>query len=147
MAVPMTPSAAVADFGGWRYRQFIPFNFLLSLAAPHLHGVLVLVTVKKFIAGVVVAGANCSLVSLSPAIKLSPVSLSQIVHRYRRHPRSLKIHDKENFFASVIDTAEQLITGVNDTVKNIHSRISPQIFEKIQKGSYGILEGLGDTDS
>jgi hypothetical protein len=44
MAVPMTPSAAVADFGGRRYRRFIPFNFLLSLAAPHLHGVLVLVT-------------------------------------------------------------------------------------------------------
>ena len=54
MAVPMTPSAAVADFGGRRYRRFIPFNFLLSLAAPRLHGVLVLVTGNKFIAGVVV---------------------------------------------------------------------------------------------
>jgi hypothetical protein len=32
-------------------------------------------------------------------------------------------------------------------VINIHSRISPRIFEKIQKGSNGILEGLGDTDS
>jgi hypothetical protein len=70
-----------------------------------------------------------------------------MVHRYQRHPRSLKIHDKEKFFAGVIDTAEQLITGVNDTVINIHSRISPRIFEKIQKGSNGILEGLGDTDS
>jgi hypothetical protein len=56
MAVPMTPSAAVADFGGRRYRRFIPFNFLLSLAAPHLHGVLVLVTGNKFIALVVVTG-------------------------------------------------------------------------------------------
>ena len=56
MAVPMTPSAAVADFGGRRYRRFIPFNFLLSLAAPHLNGVLVLVTGNKFIAGVVVTG-------------------------------------------------------------------------------------------
>ena len=37
--------------GGRRYRRFIPFNFLLSLAAPHLHGVLVLVTGNKFIAG------------------------------------------------------------------------------------------------
>jgi hypothetical protein len=54
--VPMTPSAAVADFGGRRYRRFAPFNFLLSLAAPHLHGVLVLVTGNKFIAGVVVTG-------------------------------------------------------------------------------------------
>jgi hypothetical protein len=30
---------------------------------------------------------------------------------------------------------------------NINSRISPRIFEKIQKGSKGILGGLGDTDS
>ncbi len=30
MAVPMTPSAAVADFGGQRYRRFIPFNFSSS---------------------------------------------------------------------------------------------------------------------
>ncbi len=43
----MTSSAAVADFGGRRYRRF-----LLSFAAPHLHGVLVLVTGDKFIAGV-----------------------------------------------------------------------------------------------
>ena len=41
---------------GRRYCRFIPFNFLLSLAAPHLHGVLVLVTGNKFIAGVVVTG-------------------------------------------------------------------------------------------
>jgi hypothetical protein len=38
--------------GGRRYRLFIPFNFLLSLAAPHLHGVLVLVTGDKFITGI-----------------------------------------------------------------------------------------------
>ena len=31
-------------------------DFLLSLASPHLHGVLVLVTGNKFIAGVVVTG-------------------------------------------------------------------------------------------
>jgi hypothetical protein len=30
---------------------------------------------------------------------------------------------------------------------NINSRISPQIFEKIQQGSDGIFGGLGDTDS
>jgi hypothetical protein len=53
MAVPMTSSAAMADFGGRRYRRFIPFNFRLSLAALHLHGVLVLVTGDKFFAGVV----------------------------------------------------------------------------------------------
>ena len=68
MAVPITPSVAVADFGGRRYRLFIPFNFLLSLAAPHLHGVLGLVTGNKFIAGVVVTGNNCLPVSLSSVI-------------------------------------------------------------------------------
>ncbi len=50
----MTPMAAVSDFGGQRYHGFVSFNFLLSLAAPHLHGVLV--TGNKFIASVVVTG-------------------------------------------------------------------------------------------
>jgi hypothetical protein len=68
----MTPSAAVADFGGRRYRRFIPFNFLLSLAAPLLHGVLVLVTGNKFIAGVIVTGDNCSPVSTTPVITENP---------------------------------------------------------------------------
>jgi hypothetical protein len=74
MAVPMTSSAAVADFGGQRYRRFIPFNFLLSLAAPHLHGVLV--TGDKFIAGVVVTADNWSPVSM---INLSPVSTTPAI--------------------------------------------------------------------
>jgi hypothetical protein len=65
MAVPMTPSAAVANFGGRRYRRFIPFNYLLPLEAPHLHSALVLVT-----------GNNLLPVSLSPVI---------IVHRCRCH--------------------------------------------------------------
>ncbi len=56
MAVPMTPLEAVCDFDSRRYRRFVPFNFLLSLEAPHPHGVLVLVTSSKFIAGVVVTG-------------------------------------------------------------------------------------------
>ncbi len=47
MAVPLTPWATVAEFGGRRYRRFIPFNFLLSLAAPQL----LLVTGDKVIAG------------------------------------------------------------------------------------------------
>ncbi len=101
MVVPMTSSAAVADFGGRRYRRFIPFNFLLSLAAPHLHGVRVLVTGDKFIAGVVVTADNWS--------PVSTINLS----RYQRHWRSLKIRDK--FFAGVVDTAEQLFAGVVDT--------------------------------
>jgi hypothetical protein len=67
---------AVADFGGRRYRRFIPFNFLLSLAAPHLHGVLVLVTGGKFIAGVVVTADNWSPVS---TINLSLVSTTPMI--------------------------------------------------------------------
>jgi hypothetical protein len=72
MAVPMTPSAAVSDVDGSRYRRFVPFKILLSLAAPKLHGILVLFTGNKFITGVVVTGNICSLVSFSPAINLSP---------------------------------------------------------------------------
>ncbi len=98
------PSAAVADVGGRRYRQFIPFNFLLSLADPHLHGVLVLVTSDKFIANVVVTADNWS-----------PVSTINYP-RYQRHRRSLKIRDTgDKFFAGVVDTAEQLLAGVVDT--------------------------------
>ena len=66
----------------------IPFNFLLSLAAPLLHGVLVLVTGNKFIIGVIVTGNSCSPVLLSPAINLSP---------------------------RVVVTGDKLFTGINDT--------------------------------
>jgi hypothetical protein len=51
-------------------------DFLLSLAAPHLHGVLVLFNGNKFISGFFVTGDNCLPVSLSPVV-LSPA----IVHR------------------------------------------------------------------
>jgi uncharacterized membrane protein YciS (DUF1049 family) len=78
MAVPMTPPASVSEFGGRRNHRFVPFKFLLSLAAYHLHGVFVLVTGNKFIAGVIVTGDNCSPVLLSLAINLSPVSSSAI---------------------------------------------------------------------
>jgi hypothetical protein len=68
------------DLLGRRYRRFIPYNFLLSLVAPHLHGVLVLVTGEKFFAGVVVTAdnwspvstINLSLVSTTPAITENP---------------------------------------------------------------------------
>jgi hypothetical protein len=76
MAVLMTSTAAVANFGGQRYRRFIPFNFLLSLEAPHLHGVLVLVTGDKFSAGIVVIADNWSPVS---TINLSPVSTTPAI--------------------------------------------------------------------
>ncbi len=104
MAVPVTPSAAVSDFGGRRYHRFVPFNFLLSLAAHHLHGVLVLVTV------------NLSPVLLSPAII---VHRWEIYRRYQRHRRSLKIRDK--------DYSPVSLTPVNSLspVINIHSRNGP----------------------
>jgi hypothetical protein len=74
MAVPSAaPSAAVSDFGGLRYHQFVPFNVHLSLAAPHLHGALFLVTGNEFITIIIVTDDNCSPGSLSPAIDLSPV--------------------------------------------------------------------------
>jgi hypothetical protein len=53
----------------------------------------------------------------------------------------------DKFFAGVVDTAEQLSPVSLTPVININSQISPRIFEKIQKGSNGILGGLGDTDS
>ncbi len=60
----------------WRFQwhRFVPFNFLLSLAAPHLYGVLVLTTGNKFTAGDNDTGDNCSLVSMTPVRNLSPVS-------------------------------------------------------------------------
>ncbi len=54
----------------WRqkYHQYVPFNYLLSLAAPHLHGLLVLITGNKFIAGVVDTSKQLIAVSLTPVI-------------------------------------------------------------------------------
>jgi hypothetical protein len=93
-----------------------PFNFLLSLAAPYLHGVLVLVTTNKFIAGVVATGDNCSPLLLSRVIncslvlltlvrKLSPVSTTRAV---TENPR-------QGLIVGVVDTGEQLIASVFDT--------------------------------
>ena len=113
MAVPMTSSATVTNFGGRRYRRFIPFNFLLSLAAPHLHGVLVLVTGDKFIAGVVGTADNWSPVS---TINLSPVSTTPAITENPCQGLIAGVNDTGNkFFAGVVDTAEQFITGVVDT--------------------------------
>jgi hypothetical protein len=52
MAVLMTPSEAVSDFGGRRYHRFVNFNFLLSLFTG------VVVTGNKFIAGVIDTGGK-----------------------------------------------------------------------------------------
>jgi hypothetical protein len=48
-------------------------------------------------------------------------------------------------FAEII--ANECLSPVSLTpVINIHSRLSPRIFEKIRNGPNGILRGLGDTD-
>ncbi len=122
MAVPMSPSTAMSDFRGQRYHRFVPFNFVLSLAAPHLHGVLVLVTGNKFIADVVVTGDNCSQVSLTPERNLSPVSTTP----------ALTENLWQGLFAGVVDTGEQLIAGVVYT-SDKHS--SANISANFQKNS------------
>jgi hypothetical protein len=80
MEVPMTPTAAVSNIDGWRYRRFVLFNFFLSLAAPHLDVILVLVTGNKFIVGVVVTGDDISPVSLIQALNLLPVLLTPVIN-------------------------------------------------------------------
>ncbi len=84
------------------HRRFIPFNFLLSLAAPHLHGVLVLVTGDKWST---VSTINLSPVSTTPGITENPLQglIAGVVDT------------GDNFFAGVVDTAEQFYSGVVDT--------------------------------
>jgi hypothetical protein len=86
-------------------------------------GDLVLVTSNKFSTGVIVTGDNCSLVSLSPPINLSPVSLSLMII----------VDTGEKFFAGINDTGDHL-KSVDTSDKfiaiNIHSRIYPRIFEQ-----------------
>jgi hypothetical protein len=132
----MTPSAAVADFGGRRYRRFIPSNFLLSLAAPHINGILVLVKGNKFIAGVVVTGDNCSPVSLSPPINCSLVS------RYRQ---SLKIRDKDKSPVSATPAINFLpvsLTPLN-SLSPVSATISANFRKKFKKAQMKYLGAWG----
>jgi hypothetical protein len=99
--------------GGRRYRRFIPFNFLLSLAAPHLYGVLVLVTHNKL-----------SPVTTTPVINSSAVSTTLAITE----------NPWQGLIAGVVDTAEQFITGVVDTGdKHSFANISAN-FRKNSKG-------------
>jgi hypothetical protein len=125
MAVPMTPSAAVADFGSRRYRRFILFNFVLSLAAPHLHGVLVLVTGNKFISGVVVTSENCSRVSLSPAINLTPVTTTPAITE----------NAWQGLIAGVVDTGDK--TFIRDYLREFSKKFktAPMVY----LGAWGTL--------
>jgi hypothetical protein len=106
----------------WRL-EISPFNFLLFLAAPHLQGVLVLVTGNNFGAGVVVTGDSCSPVSLSPAINLSPVSLSlAIIVKFI----VLKIRDKDYSPVSMtpaINLSPMSLTPVN-SLSHLFANIS-----------------------
>ncbi len=99
-----------------------PLQLLLFLAAPHLHGVHVLVTGNKFITGVIVTGDNCSPVSLSLAINLSLVSTTPVI-----------TENPWQFIAGVVDTGEQFIAGVVDT-RNKHSFVNSSAnFLKVSK--------------
>ncbi len=83
------------------------------LAAPHLHGVLVLVTGDKFITGVVVTADNWSPVA---TINLSPVSTTPAITENLWQGLITGVNDTgDTFFAGVVDTAEQLFAGVVDT--------------------------------
>ncbi len=102
------PTSAAGDIA-----DLPPFNFLLSLAAPHLHGVLVLATGEKFIAGVVVTADNWSPVS---TINLSPVSTTPTITENPWQGLINGVNDTgDKFFAGVVDTAEQLFASVVDT--------------------------------
>jgi hypothetical protein len=72
-------------------------------------------TGKNFIAGVVVIGDNCSLVTLIPVKKLSSVLLSPaiIVHRQKIYHRCRCL--RRSFFSGVNDTGEKFIADINNT--------------------------------
>jgi hypothetical protein len=59
------------------------------------------------------------------------------------------------YLQSGFDTGDKFVSGFNDTAErfiavtqliNIHSRLSPRIFEKIRNDPHVILRGRGDTD-
>jgi hypothetical protein len=52
-----------------------------------------------------------------------------------------------NFSPVSLTPLNSLLLVSTTLAMNIHSRISLQIFKKIQNGPNGILGGLGDTDS
>jgi hypothetical protein len=91
-----------------------------------------------------ISGVNgVSPVSLTPANNLSAVSLTPTENlRLFGYFPVTSINRRINFSLVSLTPLNSL-----SPVSNIHSRISPRIFEKIQNGPNGILGGLGDTDS
>ncbi len=88
-----------------------PTNNLLAMS---------LTPVNSFLAVLLTPAKNCRLFGYFPVTRKTTPAINF------------------SFFASVVDTAEQFIAGVN-----IHSRISPRIFEKIQNVPNGLLGGCG----
>ncbi len=123
-----------------------PFNFLLSLAALHLHGVLVLVTTNKFIAGVVATGDNCSPLLLSRVINCSLVLLT-LVRKLSTVSTTQAVTENpwQGLIVGVVDTGEQLIASVFDTGEK-HS-FSKYLWEKFEMAPMEYLGGPGETDS
>jgi hypothetical protein len=70
IAVPMTPSSAMPDFGGWRYRRFVPFPSTFSYPWQLPTNICSLILSQAI---------NLSLVSLSSAINSSPVSTTPAI--------------------------------------------------------------------
>ncbi len=116
-----------------------------------------------------------SLVVLIPVANLPPVSTMPVAncHRYQRRRRQiigtisgcshLKLNLKAKIYIYVNSTTQRCpnkimkifqfedfchLPPVSATpVVHLELRISPRIFEKIWNGSFGILRGLGETDS
>ncbi len=86
------------------------------------------------VAGVVVTGKNCSAVSTTPVINLSPVSTHTADHW--------------KLDSGVVGSAEQFIAGVVDTAdKHSFAIISAKFWKKIWNDPNGMIRGPGDTDS
>jgi hypothetical protein len=91
---------------------------------------------------------NLSAVSLTSANSFSALSLTPTKNfRLFGYFPVTRRDAGDKFFAGVIAPLNSLLPVSLTPAINIHSRISPRIFEKIQNGPNGILGGLGDTDS
>jgi hypothetical protein len=114
MAVPMTPSAAMSKFGGWKYHRFVGGDND---------------TGEKFIIRLVVTGDHFSAVSTTPVINLSSVSTTP----------PIKENPWQRLIAGVNDTADKFVNSLSSvsltSLINIHSRLSRRIFEKKSKWS------------
>ncbi len=89
-------------------------------------------TFPPFSLALLIPVANLPPVSMIQAANLPPVSTNV-------SKRNQNIYQIEDFF--------HLPPASTTPVANLELRISPRIFEKIRNGPYGIIRGLGETDS